>query len=95
MAEKEGPMSTPLGIILAVAALVSCVVAIVMAAAYSRYRGVWTVECPEDETTAGLRLDTKHAVLTSAIGTPKVRVKDCSHWPERAGCSESCLRGEV
>jgi hypothetical protein len=81
--------------VLAVVGLVGCVVGVVMAVAYSKYRGAWTVECPDTETTAALQLDTKTAVLTAALGKPQLRVKDCSHWPEHAGCDESCLGGET
>ena len=61
-------------------------------AAYRKYRGAWIVECPETEASAEISLDMKRAVLTSAVGTPLLQVHDCSRWPGRHGCDQSCLR---
>lgn len=63
----------------------------VIANTYRRYRGPWMVECPDTDTSAEIAVDATHAALTSAAGAPDVRVRRCSHWPERQGCDQSCL----
>ena len=59
---------------------------------YRKYRGAWLVECPETEASADITLDTKRAVLTSAAGAPQLQVRQCSRWPDRHDCDQSCLR---
>jgi len=61
-------------------------------AAYRKYRGAWIVECPETEASAEIGLDMKRAVTTAAVGTPRLQVHDCSRWPGRHGCDQSCLK---
>lgn len=32
-----------------------------------------------------------HAVLTSAVGVPDIRLQNCSRWPLRENCGQECL----
>jgi hypothetical protein len=43
----------------------------------------WIVECPDTETTTGIRLD--------AAG----RVTGCSYWPQRRYCDRSCASDDA
>jgi hypothetical protein len=84
-------MSSALATMLAIAAVTLCVVLLVMGITYSKYRGAWTVECPETEGTAEVKIDVAHAALTSALGPPELRVGKCSRWPQRHDCDQSCI----
>ena len=44
--------------------------------------GWWTME---------RHLDAKRAAFTAAFRHPVLRVKNCSLWPKRSGCQQSCL----
>jgi hypothetical protein len=59
---------------------------------WAKYRGRAVVRCPEDHKLAGVSIDVSHAVVTSLIGSPELRLAACSHWPTRAGCGQQCLR---
>lgn len=54
---------------------------------YRRNGGTWSVECPADETMAEVELEG-----ATRLGGP-AGVAHCSHWPERAGCDQACVRG--
>jgi hypothetical protein len=62
-----------------------------LAAAWWRYRGRMIVDCPENHQPAGVSLDVKHAALTALRGDVKLRLTQCSRWPEKAGCEQDCL----
>ncbi len=59
--------------------------------AYLRARPRQVVTCPETGCTAAVQVDGKHAAATTFVGEPELRLASCSHWPERAGCSQGCL----
>jgi hypothetical protein len=61
------------------------------ARAYLRYRGTRVIMCPEACKPAAVWVDAAHAAGTAIVGRPRLRLKDCSRWPERAGCDQSCL----
>lgn len=49
--------------------------------------------CPRDNTSVDVQVDAHAAARTAAFGVPiHVRLSGCSHWPERAGCDQRCLR---
>ncbi|MFA6958266.1 MAG: hypothetical protein WC538_20550 [Thermoanaerobaculia bacterium] len=49
--------------------------------------------CPRDDTPVTVQVDFRSAARTAAFGMPvHVRLSGCSHWPERAGCDQRCLR---
>jgi len=49
--------------------------------------------CPRDNTPVKVQVDARSAARTAAFGLPiHVRLSGCSHWPERAGCDQRCLR---
>jgi hypothetical protein len=61
------------------------------ARAYWRYRGTRVITCPETRKPAAVWVDAGHAAVTAVAGRPRLRLKDCSRWPERAGCDQRCL----
>jgi hypothetical protein len=66
--------------------LLPVAVAAVVSAAYFRYRGERVITCPESRRSAGVRLEAGRAALGG-----KLRLAECSRWPERAGCGQECL----
>ncbi|HET8646180.1 MAG TPA: hypothetical protein VFO85_11865, partial [Vicinamibacteria bacterium] len=56
-----------------------------------RWRGTRLVRCPETRAPAAVDLDVKHTLLNGVVGREPLRLRDCSRWPERAGCGEDCL----
>lgn len=57
----------------------------------SRYQGSRTVTCPETKMPAIVAVDSLHALLTTTIGRPDIRLKDCSRWPMNKECGQECL----
>ena len=85
-------MSTPLltiAVILGVGA--TYVLMPVAADTYRRFRGPRKVTCPDIGKEAVVGLDAKHAAVTSAVGATKLRVENCSNWPEHDKCVQSCI----
>ena len=56
-----------------------------------KYRGQRIVTCPENHRPAAVALDARHAAETVFGKAPELRLKECSRWPERAGCAQECL----
>jgi hypothetical protein len=54
-------------------------------------RGTRLVTCPDNGRTVAVDLDLKFSAVHSAVGRPHFRLKDCSRWPEKAGCGQMCL----
>ena len=71
-------------------ALVAAVVLVKAASAWIKYRGNRVIQCPENLRPAGVRVDAAHAAVT-ALGKKELRLRECSRWPERAGCGQECL----
>ena len=61
------------------------------ALAYSKFRGVRLVTCPETAKPAAVEVDANHAALRGVIGKLNLQLKSCSRWPERQGCEQECL----
>ena len=57
----------------------------------SRYRGPRIVTCPETKRPTIVEVDSLHASLTSTVGLPDIRLKDCSRWPIKKDCGQECL----
>ncbi|MGE5358940.1 MAG: hypothetical protein ACM3NQ_07950 [Bacteroidales bacterium] len=58
---------------------------------YIRLRGTRVVTCPETRQTAAVEIGTAAAAASGVIGRPRFHLNACSHWPEKAGCGQSCL----
>jgi hypothetical protein len=59
--------------------------------AWRGHRGKKTVTCPETGQSAIVEVDAARVAISAWCGAPDVRLKDCSRWPERAGCGQDCL----
>lgn len=62
-----------------------------MMSAYLRFRGRRVITCPERLTPEGVEIDTARATLSAIAGSPRLRLSDCSRWPERSRCGQQCL----
>lgn len=58
---------------------------------YGQYRGARAVTCPENHQQVAVGLDALHAAATGLAGRTKLRVVECTRWPERADCGQECL----
>ena len=85
-------MSAPMLTALLIVAIAVVYVALpVMADVYARFRGRYTVVCPETGLPAQVRLDAWHAAMTAIPGPPRRYVEECSRRPEHAACGQECL----
>jgi len=61
------------------------------AQAYFRWRGPRLVTCPENKEAAAVEVDAAAAAIGELAGQARVRLQDCSRWPERHDCGQECL----
>ena len=59
---------------------------------YFAMRGDRVITCPENEAPAAVRVDAAKAALSLGGGHERLRLEQCSRWPEHAGCGQECLR---
>ena len=59
--------------------------------AWRGVRGKKCVTCPETGQSATVEVDAARVAVSAWGGVPDVRLKDCSRWPEKAGCGQDCL----
>lgn len=64
----------------------------VLLLAFSEYRRKKTVVCPQGGHGAEIGVDTGKAMRSAAFGRVSLTVTECSLWPGRAGCDQSCVR---
>lgn len=62
-----------------------------LARSSSRYGGTRIVTCPETKRPTIVEVDALHASLTSTVGLPDIRLKDCARWPLMEQCGQECL----
>ena len=62
-----------------------------VARAYRKQRGEQVIICPETGNTAIVEVDAMRAALTSVVGQPDMRLRECSRWPMKADCGQECL----
>jgi len=65
--------------------------AVSLARQYLKLRGPRVVTCPADNSQAAVEVDALHVALAS-FDSPGLRLKSCTHWPEREQCGQDCLR---
>jgi hypothetical protein len=58
---------------------------------FFRYRGKMLFTCPETGKAACVKVAASDAARTSLTGRPKIRLSECSRWPERQNCGQECL----
>jgi hypothetical protein len=54
-----------------------------------RYRSIKIVKCPETEQAAEILLNEYPSAMAKTKRQPSIR--NCSLWPRRRGCTQSCL----
>jgi hypothetical protein len=82
-------------LLIVVAALAAVVVAMQVVKAwrsYLLYRGTRLVTCPETEKPAAVEVDAGRAARETLLGRARLRLEDCSRWPEREDCPQDCLK---
>jgi len=62
---------------------------------YRTYRDGRTVNCPETHATVSVRFNALRAAWSGLQGPPKLRLADCTRWPERADCGQECIPDAV
>jgi len=62
---------------------------------YHTYREGRTVNCPETHAPVSVRFNALRAAWSSLSGAPKLRLADCTRWPERADCGQECIPDAV
>jgi hypothetical protein len=62
-----------------------------MGSAWLKFRGKRAISCPENYLSAGVTVDARHAAATALRGEPKLRLSQCSRWPEKGDCGQDCL----
>lgn len=58
---------------------------------YRENAGSRLVSCPENQQTAVVSLDARHAASSSMVGRVDLRIANCTRWPERSACGQGCL----
>ncbi|MGB8013928.1 MAG: DUF1761 domain-containing protein [Terriglobales bacterium] len=58
---------------------------------YRSYRDGRTVNCPETHAPVSVRFNAWKVAWTSLSGPPKLRLADCTRWPERTDCGQECI----
>jgi len=56
-----------------------------------KYQGEMIITCPETHKPAAVKVNLAQAALASVTGKMLVELKDCTRWPERAGCDQACV----
>jgi len=69
-----------------------CIVLPYTLALFRRFRYRKILTCPETKGLVEVALDSRRAFFTGFLGKPVVRVKSCSLWPRKKGCSEGCVK---
>ena len=59
---------------------------------YFTYRGKRLITCPETRKTAAVDVAARKAAASTFVGEPKLRLDQCSRWPERQHCGQDCLQ---
>lgn len=59
--------------------------------AFIKYRGKRVVMCPETRKTVAVEVNAPLAAVSAAVGEPRLRLSDCTRWPERRDCGQECL----
>lgn len=62
---------------------------------YRTYREGRTVNCPETHAPVSVRFNALRAAWSGLAGPPKLRLTDCTRWPERADCGQECIPDAV
>jgi hypothetical protein len=59
--------------------------------AYVKYRGKRVVVCPETRRAVAVEVNAPLAAVSAIVGEPRLRLSDCTRWPERRDCGQECV----
>ena len=82
-------MTEPVLLLLILLGLAMTGALLYLAFAVVRLRGPRIVTCPEAKRPVKVEL-ASGAALSLMLGQPRLRLSDCSRWPERQGCGQAC-----
>ena len=84
---------TTVGILVATALVLAIVFLLgrMLVRAYARYHDSKLIICPETHEAAIVEVDAVHAALTSLVGPPDIRLRNCWRWPLNENCGQECL----
>jgi hypothetical protein len=87
------PTSTILLVIVGMILIAGTSIGLIVATrTYLKYRGKRLVTCPETRNPAAVHVNAGKAAVDVLEGKhPRIRLDQCSHWPERARCGQECL----
>jgi hypothetical protein len=87
------PTSTILFVISTVVLVATAIIGLIVAVRmYLTYRGKSLVTCPETRKPAAVNVDAGKAVCDALEGKHvRIRLDQCSRWPEREHCGQECL----
>ena len=86
-------MSAPLMTLLAITVLGAIYVTLpIVIEYYRRYRYTKVLDCPNTGQMVEVSVRALRAAFRSLVGTPRLRVKNCTLWPRHKGCDEGCVR---
>ena len=58
---------------------------------YNRYHRRRVVTCPETQGLAEVQIRAGWAAATAILAKPALRVKSCTLWPGKKGCTQGCI----
>ena len=86
------PTSTILLVIVGLVLVAGVSMGLIMATrTYLKYRGKRLVTCPETRNPAAVHVNAGKAVVDVLGKHGRIRLDQCSHWPERERCGQECL----
>ncbi len=56
-----------------------------------KFGGKMLVTCPETQEAVGVKVDGKSATLSMLPGQTGLHLSECTRWPERQDCGQTCL----
>ena len=87
------PTSTMLLVIVGMLLIAGTSIGLILATrTYLKYRGKGLVTCPETRNPAAVHVNAGKAAVDVLEGKHvRIRLDQCSHWPERERCGQECL----
>lgn len=58
---------------------------------WMRFHGTRLITCPETRRPAAVEVAATDAAIEALRHRPRLHLKECSRWPERADCGQDCL----
>src|SRR5438094_7529989 len=58
---------------------------------YLKFRGKRLVSCPETHQPTAVRVAAGKAAFKATLRNERLRLSECSRWPEKEACGQECL----